>query len=144
MLTCLPTGNTLQFVVYLGLAISIFPSFFALYPCVERLRNVRALHYSNGVRALPLWLAYIFWDFLFVLAATTVATIILQAVSQVWFGLGYLFVVLTLYGLTSTLGAYVVSLFAKSQVCCLSYVKGELLLISSSFLLSPLPLALRL
>ena len=45
-----------------------------------------------------------------------VSIIILQAVSKVWFGLGYLFVVFMLYGLTSTLGAYVVSLFAKSQV----------------------------
>ena len=94
------------------------------------------------MRALPLWLAYIFWDFLFVLAATTVATIILQAVSQVWFGLGYLFVVLTLYGLTSTLGAYVVSLFAKSQVCFLSYVIGGLSLTAFSFPLSLSPLEL--
>ena len=110
-------GNTLQFCVYLGLAMAVFPSFFALYPCVERLRNVRALHYSNGVRSLPLWLAYIGWDYIFVLASAVVSIIILRAVSDVWYGLGYLFVVFAFYGLTCTLGSYVISLFAKSQVC---------------------------
>ena len=116
-------GNTLQFCVYLGLAMAIFPSFFALYPCVERLRNVRALHYSNGVRSLPLWLAYIAWDCIFVLASAVVSIIILRAVSDVWYGLGYLFVVFAFYGLTCTLGSYVVSLFAKSQVRAGSTVK---------------------
>lgn len=109
-------GSTLQFCVYLGLAMAIYPSFFALYPCVERLRNVRALHYSNGVRSLPLWLAYIAWDYVFVLAGVIVSIIILRAVNDIWYGLGYLFVVFAFYGLTCTLGSYVVSLFAKSQV----------------------------
>jgi len=109
-------GNTLQFCVYLGLAMAIYPAFFALYPCVERLRNVRALHYSNGVRSLPLWLAYIAWDYVFVLAGAVISIIILRAVNDVWYGLGYLFVVFAFYGLTCTLGSYVVSLFAKSQV----------------------------
>ena len=109
-------GSTLQFCVYLGLAMAIYPSFFALYPCVERLRNVRALHYSNGVRSLPLWLAYIAWDYVFVLIGAVVSIIILRAVNDVWYGLGYLFVVFAFYGLTCTLGSYVVSLFAKSQV----------------------------
>ena len=36
----------------------VFPALFALYPTQERLNNVRALHYSNGIRAIPLWLAY--------------------------------------------------------------------------------------
>lgn len=109
-------GNTLQFCVYLGLAMAIFPSFFALYPCVERLRNVRALHYSNGVRSLPLWLAYIAWDYIFVLTGAVISIIILRAVNDVWYSLGHLFVVFAFYGLTCTLGSYVVSLFAKSQV----------------------------
>ena len=109
-------GHTLQFCVYFGLALSIYTAFFALYPCVERLRNVRALHYSNGVRALPLWLAYIVWDFSFVLAGSVIATIIFRAVTNVWYGLGYLFAILFLYGLASTLYAYVISLFSKSQV----------------------------
>ncbi|MCJ1419949.1 hypothetical protein MMC32_006305 [Xylographa parallela] len=117
-------GSTLQFCVYLGLAMAIYPSFFALYPCVERLRNVRALHYSNGVRSLPLWLAYIAWDYVFVLTGAVVSIIILRAVNDVWYGLGYLFVVFAFYGLTCTLGSYVVSLFAKSQLAAFAIAAG--------------------
>ena len=109
-------GQTLQFIVYLGLCLSVAPAFFALYPTLERLRNVRSLHYSNGVRSLPLWLSYTGFDFIFVLIASVLVIIIFRAVTHIFFGLGQLFVVLVLYGLSSILLAYVVSLFAKSQL----------------------------
>ena len=109
-------GSTLQFAVYFGLALSVYPAFFALYPCLERLQRVRGLHYSNGVRALALWQAYILFDFLFILLGSAVAIIILRSMSSVFFGLGYLFLVFILYGLTSTILAYIISLFAKSQL----------------------------
>ncbi|KAL9117183.1 MAG: hypothetical protein Q9187_006284, partial [Circinaria calcarea] len=118
-------GDTLQFCVYLGLALAIYPAFFSLYPTVERLRNVRGLHYSNGVRALPLWLAYILYDFCFVLAGSVVSIIILRARSDAWYYPGYLFVVLFLYGITSTLYSYVVSLFAKSQLAAFAIAAGS-------------------
>ena len=41
-------GKILQLIVYLGLAMSVYPARFALYPTLERLRNVRQLHFSNG------------------------------------------------------------------------------------------------
>lgn len=74
-------GKTLQLILYFGLAMSVYPAFFALYPCVERLRKVRALHYSNGIRAGPLWLAYLTFDFLFVLVVSAVVTGIFVGVS---------------------------------------------------------------
>lgn len=74
-------GKTLQLILYFGLAMSVYPAFFALYPCVERLRNVRALHYSNGIRAAPLWLAYLIFDFLFVLIVSAVTIGIFVGVS---------------------------------------------------------------
>lgn len=46
-------GKTLQLIVYFGLAMCAYPAFFALYPTLERLRNVRQLHYSNGTYSLP-------------------------------------------------------------------------------------------
>lgn len=46
-------GKTLQLIVYFGLAMCAYPAFFALYPTLERLRNVRQLHYSNGMCSLP-------------------------------------------------------------------------------------------
>lgn len=41
--------KTLQLTTYFGLAMSIYPAFFALYPTLERLRGIRQLHYSNGL-----------------------------------------------------------------------------------------------
>lgn len=75
-------GKTLQLILYFGLAMSVYPAFFALYPCMERLRKVRALHYSNGIRAGPLWTAYLTFDFLFVLIISAVAIGIFVGVSN--------------------------------------------------------------
>ncbi|KAI9802311.1 MAG: hypothetical protein M1833_001817 [Piccolia ochrophora] len=110
------TDKTLQLILYFGLAMCIYPAFFALYPTVERLRNVRALHYSNGVRSLPLWAAYLSFDFCFVLAASVLAIVIFAARSSEWFHVGYLFVVFFLFGLASTLVSYMISIFARSQL----------------------------
>jgi ABC-type multidrug transport system ATPase subunit len=74
------TGKTLQLILYFGLAMCVYPAFFALYPTVERLRNVRALHYSNGIRAAPLWIAYLSFDFCFVLLISGICTGILVGV----------------------------------------------------------------
>ena len=52
-------SKTLELIVYFGLAMCAYPAFFALYPTLERLRNVRQLHYSNGVRSICLWSAYL-------------------------------------------------------------------------------------
>ncbi|KAL5051187.1 hypothetical protein BDW71DRAFT_83965 [Aspergillus fruticulosus] len=116
--------NTLQLVVYFGLAMSVYPAFFALYPTVERLRNVRALHFSNGVRSLSLWLAYIFFDFCLVVASSVLAIIIFRAVTDIWYHIAYLFVVFFLYGLCGTLCAYLVSLFTKSQLAAFAFAAG--------------------
>ncbi|PWW78500.1 P-loop containing nucleoside triphosphate hydrolase protein [Tuber magnatum] len=118
-------GLTLQFVVYTGLVLCAFPAFFSLYPTIERIRNVRALHYSNGARALPLWLAYTAFDFAAVLIISVVCTVIyVTATNDVWFHIGYLFLVLLLYGLASVLLAYNVSLMAKSQLSAFAIVAG--------------------
>jgi ATP-binding cassette, subfamily A (ABC1), member 3 len=117
-------GKALQLITYFGLAMACYPAFFALYPTVERLRNVRSLHYSNGVRSVPLWLAYITFDFLIVLAASALAAIIFRAASNQWYHLEYLFVVFFLYGISSTLLAYVISLFSRSQLAAFAFAAG--------------------
>ncbi|KAL4926063.1 putative ABC transporter [Aspergillus undulatus] len=116
--------DVLQLIVYFGLAMSVYPAFFALYPTIERLRNVRALHFSNGVRGLSLWLAYTSFDFCIVLASSVLAVIIFRAVSDIWYHIEYLFVVFFLYGLCSTLCAYLVSLFTKSQLAAFAFAAG--------------------
>jgi ATP-binding cassette subfamily A (ABC1) protein 3 len=115
------TGNSLQLIVYVGLALAAYPGFFALYPNVERRRNVRGLQYSNGVRTLPLWLAYVAFDFSIVIVSSALAVILFAALSQVWWNVAYLFLVFMLYGLTSILLAYVISLFASNQLSAYAF-----------------------
>lgn len=117
-------GKALQLITYFGLAMSVYPSFFALYPTVERLRNVRGLHYSNGVRSAPLWLAYTTFDFVIVLVTSSITIIIFRAVSDAWYHIGYVFVVFFLYGLASTLLSYVISLFSRSQLAAFAFAAG--------------------
>jgi ATP-binding cassette subfamily A (ABC1) protein 3 len=102
----------------------VYPAFFALYPTFEKLRQVRALQYSNGVRALPMWVSYVLFDFLFVVVISTVCTIAVSQEAHWWFGPGYLFPVLMLYGLASTLFVYVISLYATSQLGAFAFAAG--------------------
>ncbi|KAI4610769.1 uncharacterized protein J4E87_010703 [Alternaria ethzedia] len=117
-------GDTLQLILYFGLAMCVYPALFALYPTQERLRNVRALHYSNGIRAVPLWLAYTAFDFLFVLVISAVTTGIFAAASDAWYAPGYLFVVFFLYGLCATLFAYLISIVVTSQLAAFAFAAG--------------------
>lgn len=117
-------GKTLQLIVYFGLAMSAYPAFFALYPTLERLRNVRQLHYSNGVRSVCLWSAYLTFDFMIVIATSVLTIIIFRGVSDAWYHAGYLFVVLFLYGIASTLLSYVISLFSRSQLAAFAFAAG--------------------
>jgi ATP-binding cassette, subfamily A (ABC1), member 3 len=116
------TGNSLQLLVYLGLALAAYPGFFALYPNLERRRMVRSLEYSNGVRPLPLWLAYVAFDFTTVLLSSAVVTIIYAAASQiVWWHVSYIFLILMLYGLVSIQIAYIFSIWASNQLSAYAF-----------------------
>lgn len=115
------TGKTLQLVVYFGLAMAAYPAFFALYPTVERTRKIRGLEYSNGVRPLPLWLAYTTFDFCIVIVSSAVTVAIFAAASSAWYHIGYLFVIFILFGVASILLAYVVSLFARTQLSAYAF-----------------------
>ncbi|KAJ4347964.1 uncharacterized protein N0V89_009336 [Didymosphaeria variabile] len=106
----------LIFIVYYGLIMAAYPAFFALYPTNERISNVRSMQYSNGIRPLPLWLSHLAFDGIFVVVISSVATGLLSASTPVWFGLGYIWLILVLYGLSATLLSYVISMFAKSAV----------------------------
>jgi len=115
------TGKSLQLVVYFGLAMAAYPGFFSLYPNVERTRKIRGLEYSNGVRSLPLWLAYLIFDFLIVLVSSALSVAIFATASSAWYHVGYLFVIFALFGMASILLAYVVSLFARTQLSAYAF-----------------------
>ncbi|KAL8640229.1 MAG: hypothetical protein Q9228_002821, partial [Teloschistes exilis] len=134
----------LIFVVYYCLILCLYPGFYALYPTVERLRGVRALQFSNGVRSPPLWLAYLAFDFGFTLVVSAVSTALLSVGSKTaldlsqgggggqnarqpfeWYHLPHLFLILLLYGISSSNLSYLISMFARSQLAawafCTSY-----------------------
>jgi ABC-type multidrug transport system ATPase subunit len=74
------TGDSLQLVLYITFAMCAYTAFFALYPTFERLTNIRALHYSNGVRPAPLWLAYWLFDAFFAIVVAVVSVALLATV----------------------------------------------------------------
>ncbi|KAL7787911.1 hypothetical protein V8C37DRAFT_389482 [Trichoderma ceciliae] len=114
-------GKALNLVIYMGLALACYPAFFALYPSNERRRFVRSLQYSNGVRPFPLWIAYLLFDFSMALVSAAIVTALWAGLSNLWFHIEYVFVVLFLYGLASILVAYLVSLFTKSQLATFAW-----------------------
>jgi len=77
--------DPLIFSIYIGLVFSCYPAFFAIYPTAERLRKVRALHYSNGVRSIPLWLAYLCFDGLFILLISAISVALIAAKGSYWY-----------------------------------------------------------
>ncbi|KAK3939069.1 hypothetical protein QBC46DRAFT_388735 [Diplogelasinospora grovesii] len=114
-------GNSLQLIVYVGLALCAYPGFFALYPNLERRRNVRGLQYSNGVSPFPLWLAYTGFDFAIVLLSSAIVTALFAGLSNIWYHVGYIFVVFMFYGLASILLAYNISLFCANQLSAYAF-----------------------
>ncbi|KAF2825651.1 P-loop containing nucleoside triphosphate hydrolase protein [Ophiobolus disseminans] len=106
----------LMFIIYYGLIMACYPVFFALYPTNERISNVRSMQYSNGIRPIPLWLSHLSFDSIFIFVISAVATGLLSASSPTWVGLGYIFIILLLYGIVCALLSYVISLFARTPV----------------------------
>ncbi|KAI9671179.1 MAG: hypothetical protein M1817_003686 [Caeruleum heppii] len=114
----------LLFVSYFALIMACYPAFFALYPTLERLRKVRALQYSNGVRPLPLWLAHISFDAFFVLLISSVSAALLTTSGSAWYQLPLLWIVLFLYGISSTLLSYIISTFARTTLAAWAICAG--------------------
>lgn len=118
-------GDSLQLIIYFGLAMAITPGLFALYPSFEGTRRVKELQYSNGIRPGPLWLAHILFDAIFVVISSTISLIIFtQASSSVWHFISYLWPVFFFYGLSATLFAYMVSLIMSTQLGTFAFAAG--------------------
>ncbi|KFA75696.1 hypothetical protein S40288_06146 [Stachybotrys chartarum IBT 40288] len=117
-------GDSLTLVVYMAIGLVCYPGFLALYPSSERRKFVRGLQYSNGVRPFPLWISYLLFDFSICLVSAAIVTALWAGLADVWYHLELVFVVLALYGLASTLWAYVMSLFTKTQLGTFAYAAG--------------------
>jgi ABC-type multidrug transport system ATPase subunit len=59
-----------------------------------------------------------------ILLVAAFSIIIFTAVTDIWYGPGYLFVVFVFYGLSATLASYVISLFTTSQLATFAFSAG--------------------
>jgi ATP-binding cassette subfamily A (ABC1) protein 3 len=118
-------GWALIFIFFFGFAMALSASFPTLYPTFERVRKVRSLHYSNGVRPASLWLGHLLYESMWLILAGIICGIIFAALSpRNWYHAGFLVLVFALFGIASTLFAFVISLFAKSSLAAFPAMAG--------------------
>lgn len=110
------TGDLLMITTYFCLAMAVYPAFFAMYPTIERLKGVRIIHYSNGVRPLPLWFSYLIFDFSMILPVSFIGAMVFSAVANTWCYIPYTLLMFTLYSMAALLFSYLVSMFATSRL----------------------------
>ncbi|KAK1968858.1 hypothetical protein LY78DRAFT_399731 [Colletotrichum sublineola] len=103
------------YAVFFCLMQAVYPAAFALYPSIEKRRKVRAVGYANGVRRTPLWVAYAFFDFLFVSVISLAITSHLGSKVPLWNGGAWLMLpILALYGLAALLFSYIMSILCRT------------------------------
>ncbi|BFZ63560.1 hypothetical protein YB2330_004688 [Saitoella coloradoensis] len=119
------TGKALKFIVFFGLSWAVYPAFAALYPTRERLNAVKAFQFSNGMKPTSLWLGHFLYELPMILLSSTVVVILFAAITPgIWNALGLLWLVLVFYSIASVLLAFVVSLFATSQLAAFALSAG--------------------
>ncbi|KAJ3497101.1 hypothetical protein NLG97_g2156 [Lecanicillium saksenae] len=97
------------FAMFIALIQAAYPAFFVVYPAIERRSNTRSLQYANGVRRTPQMVAYILFDFLWILVMSVVSTIALIPITG-WIGIPWLMIlVFTLYGICGNFISQIVS-----------------------------------
>ena len=110
------TFHSTQFVIYMSLALIGFPPLLALYQNNERRRLVRSMEYSNGVKPLALWLAYLSFDFSIVLIMAVIAAGVWSGQGPMWYEPSYMIAVLLFYGWAAVMFSHLISLATRSQL----------------------------
>ncbi|KAJ6785974.1 hypothetical protein PWT90_09033 [Aphanocladium album] len=110
------TGSGLQVIVYFALACSVIPGLFGLYPNLEKRNGVRALQYSSGARAFPVWAAHAIFDWSIMVVSMVIAAGIFAGTSSIWYNAGFLFPIFVFYILAAIMMSYFVSLVMKSAL----------------------------
>ncbi|KAJ7606783.1 hypothetical protein FB45DRAFT_847352 [Roridomyces roridus] len=115
----------LKWIAFYGAVMSVFPAFFAMYVSKERRSSVQAMQFSNGLHnPVGLWLGHLAFDSIFTVIMATIVIIIFAAASHQFHGLGFLWLVMVLYGIAGTLFAYCMSLLVASPLAAFAAVAG--------------------
>ncbi|KAI9067182.1 hypothetical protein FKP32DRAFT_1755315, partial [Trametes sanguinea] len=118
-------------------AMAIFPAFFTLYVARERQSSVQAMQFSNGLsNPAGLWLGHLMFDSLFSIVSASILVGIFAAKSTLFHGLGYLWLVMVLYGFTGTLFAYCFSVFITSPLGAFSSVAAYQVVIFALYIVA--------
>ena len=81
------------------------------------------MQFSNGIsNPAGLWLGHLLFDSVFSIVAATIIVAVFAAHSTLFQGLGYLWLVMVLYGFTGTLFAYVATIVIKSPIAAFASV----------------------
>lgn len=110
------TSKDLQFSIFFSLGMGIGPAFASLYPTFERLSKVRAMQYSNGLRVLPLWTAYILYYLVIMLILCDICLGIMASGLNTIYAAGHMYLCFLLFLISATLTSFIISLFVKSQL----------------------------
>lgn len=118
-------GDSLKFLVFFGVSMCVMYAFASLYPTSERLRSVKALHFSNGLTPFSLHLGHLLFEIPIVAVTAAIITILYGAIipGKVH-AIGLFFIALWLYGIAATLLSFVVALFARSQLAAFAFAAG--------------------
>ncbi|KAG2022539.1 multidrug resistance protein 1 [Coprinopsis cinerea AmutBmut pab1-1] len=117
---------SLRWIVFFGAIMAVYPAFYALYVSRERRSSVQAMQLSNGLTdPIGLWLGHLLWDTINVVILSTIIVIAFAAASPDNFhGLGFLWFVMVLYGITAALFSYCASLWMSSPLAAFAAVAG--------------------
>ncbi|KAJ6554510.1 hypothetical protein B0H19DRAFT_1262854 [Mycena capillaripes] len=119
------TFAALEWFVVFALAMAIYPAFSALYVARERESAVKTMHLSNGIsNPIGLWLGHLMFDSISILVVATLIVILFAHLSHQFYGLGILWFIIVLYGITGTLMAYCMTLIVLSPLSAFAATAG--------------------
>lgn len=119
------TLSALRWVAFFGATMAVFPAFAALYVSRERRTSVQAMQFSNGLsNPVGLWLGHLLFDIVPTTIASIVIVVVFAVASNQFAGLGYLWLVLFLYGIAGVLLAYCGALITSSPLAAFAAVAG--------------------
>lgn len=118
-------GNSVVFVTFFLYSMALAAAFATLYPTFEKVRHVRALHYSNGVRPSALWLGHLLYESPWLMISGLLSVLVMATnVPSNWYSSSMLAVVFFLYGIAGTLLSFIVSIFSKSALAAFPMMAG--------------------
>ncbi|PPR02359.1 hypothetical protein CVT24_011703 [Panaeolus cyanescens] len=116
---------SLRWMVFFGAVMAVYPAFYSLYVSKERRTSVQAMQLSNGLTdPIGMWLGHLMFDTISVVILSTIIAIIFATASNQFHGVGFLWLVLVLYGITGALFSYCVSLMVSSPLAAFATGAG--------------------